>query len=566
MNWWNLLKEYAADDDWDDFDPAVHNVKDFLEGKLGPHHRPYEPSDIEGATAGDIIEDILSTQDESTGQGGEGPPRGPGDRRRPRGQALRTSPTPPRDMSRFRRTGSEPSRGYVRPKENQPPPPPRENTDRERFNYSRVPRRIKMPGEGRDEIFQEEPRRWLTPPAPPTSHEPEDTAAHDAAIDAAIESLMGRDAPPPPEPTVHPGSLMTESDLADKYHGSPIHLDTSDEFANISDLLEEDGPVHDLAGITSTGDRYPVEFQDIAAELHGDPDAPEPPWSVDAIEELIRTGQITPEDVEMFINPENPERPTTRSSIGIDPMTAMELGLPGPWGEGDTDTPTAERRIHIDRDPQVHEIMETIEDHPDDLDIERIMEGAQLGPEHDIAEPTFTGIPWNEDTGFTMGEPMTPFNAAWTLLKFNTGAAHGQTSAVDDELSNPTIHWDDLSMNRLREQDFNDYMDELYQRKVAGDPECEAIWDWYTKNHPDITNEIEKTYSVPGMEPGAPEEGGVGSQGPTNQVKVTTSPSADLTATANHHGFSFDEFGNLVRDSDKPEPEETKGFIGLSDE
>tara|TARA_R110002020_G_scaffold118792_7_gene271428 strand:- start:7933 stop:9630 length:1698 start_codon:yes stop_codon:yes gene_type:complete len=565
MNWWNLLKFYAADDDWEHFDPDVHDPLDFLAGQLGPHHSPHEqPEVVEGATEGDTIEDKLFTEDESHGQGGAGPPRGPGEDRPARGQTT-VVPNRPRNMPMYRRgTGSEPSRGYVRPR-NTPLPPPRENTNREQFNYSRVPRRILMPGEERQQT-----RRWLEPPVPPTSHEPEDTSAHDEAIDRAIELLTSGQYPTDEDAEMdrHPGSLMTESDLADKYHGSPIHLDNSDEFANVADLLEEGGPVHDVAGVMSSGDRYPVEFQDVGAELQDDPDAPTPPWAIDAMEEAIRTGKATPEDVEMFINPEHPDRPTTRAGIGLDPMTAMELGLP-PFGTGD-DTPSAERRVHIDREPQVHEIMDTIEDHPDDFDMERIMEGPRLGPEHDIAEPTFTGIPWNEDTGFTMGEPMTPFNAAWTLLKFNTGAAHGQTSAADDDLSNPTIHWDDPSMNRLREQDYNDYMDELYQRKIAGDPECEAIWDWYVRNHPDMTNEIEETYSVPGMEPGAPEEGGVTRRIPSNQVGVTTSPSANLEAQANHHGFSFDEQGNLViTSSDKkeePEEEKTSSVLDLLDE
>ena len=126
----------------------------------------FNPEDIEQATAGDIIQDKLSTQGDTRGQVSAGPPRGPGDWRRPRGQAIRVKPNPPMipgtsmPPPRRGRGSSEPSQ-YVQPR-NTPLPPPRENTDREQFNYSRVPRRIKMPGEGRDEIFQEEPRRWLT--------------------------------------------------------------------------------------------------------------------------------------------------------------------------------------------------------------------------------------------------------------------------------------------------------------------------------------------------------------------------------------------------------------------
>ena len=553
MNWWELLKQYSVDDDWEDFDPAIHDVKEYLAGIEGPHISPYE--DVEGATAGDIIEDALRTEEESRGQGGAGPPRGPGEDRPARGQSASVPSRPRTDMGYRRGTGSEPSRGYIRPR-NTPLPPPRENTDREQFNYSRVPRRILMPGEDPRGNIQESARnmRWLEPPAP---------GSDESAIDAAVESIMGRGGVTEfGDLDTHPGSLMTESDLADKYHGSPIHLDTSDEFANIADLLSEDDLTHDVAGVMPSGEKYPVEFQDIAAELQDDPDAPTPPWSVDAMEEAIRSGKVTPEELELFINPENPDRPTTRSTVGLDPMTAMEIGLP-PFGTDDT--PTAERRVHIDRDPQVHEIMETIEDHPDDFDMERIMEGAHLGPEHDIAEPTFAGIPFREDTGFTMSEPMTPFNAAWTLLKFNTGADYGQQSALDDELSNPTRHWDDPSMNDLRDQDFMEYMDELYQRKVGGDLESEAIWNWYTKNHPEITNQIEETYSVPGMEPGAPEEGGVESGG-SNRVKVTSSPSAQLTAAANHHGFEFDEFGNLSRIESPTESPKSKSIMDLGNE
>ena len=337
MNWWELLKQYSVDDDWEDFDPMVHDVEDYLAGVEGPHISPYE--DIEEASTGDIIEDALRTEEESRGQGGTGtgPSRGPGDWRRPRGQTIRAPPSLA-EVRRGRGSGSEPSRGYIRPR------------NRPFIDEYGVQKPFKR-------------QEW--------------TPELDEAMQVLVNHLRQQESEDEEDIGIgqrHPGSLMTESDLADKYHGSPIHLDNSDEFANLADLLMEDGPIHDLAGVMPSGEIYPVEFQDVAAELHGDPDAPEPPWSVDAIEEAIRSGKVTPDELELFIHPEQPERPTTRSSVGLDPMTAMEIGLPGPWGEGDTDTPTAERRVHIDRDPQVHEIMETIEDHPDDFDMERIME------------------------------------------------------------------------------------------------------------------------------------------------------------------------------------------------
>ena len=64
----------------------------------------------------------------------------------------------------------------------------------------------------------------------------------------------------------------------------------------------------------------------------------------------------------------------------------------------------------------------------------------------------------------------------------------------------------------------------------------------------------------------APEEGGVTERIPTNQVAVTTSPSADLEAQATHHGFEFDEHGNLVITGKKPEEKKTGSIMDLTDE
>ena len=46
MNWWNLLKFYAADDDWEHFDPDVPDPLDFLAGVAGPHHSPHEQPEV----------------------------------------------------------------------------------------------------------------------------------------------------------------------------------------------------------------------------------------------------------------------------------------------------------------------------------------------------------------------------------------------------------------------------------------------------------------------------------------------------------------------------------------
>ncbi len=532
MNWWDVIKAtFAADDDWEHFDPDEHDIHDFLaaRGRRDMELPPVKPDDTPlTPTAGDIIEDILSTQDEPTGQGGGGPARGPTEDRPARGQSVGL-PRPIRKPTTIWSSGprSEQSR-YAGPHKNTPLPPPRES------------------GSSTSHLPRAQPHRF--PPEPPTSFVPEDTSRFDE-LSQAIEDILsrgGRDAPPP-EPTVHPGSMMTNPDLMERYHDSPIHLDNESEFQDIQDVIDDETTGHDVAGVTHTGQKYPIGFHDIAAELHEDPDAPTPPWTVDTLDEALRTGKATPEDVEMFINPENPDRPTTRAGIGMDPMTAMELGLPGPWGEGDTDTPTAERRVHIDHDDQIREIMERLEDE-DDIDIERIMDPPPIGAEYDLGEPTFTGIPFNEDTGFTMGEPMTPFDMAWDLLK-------------------------DIShLEHLRESDWDQYMEGVYYEMLNGSSEAADEWIDIQRQDPqgakELVRQLGLSEEVDDFAAGAdaPEEGGVTERIPTNQVAVTTSPSADLEAQATHHGFEFDEHGNLVITGKKPEEKKTGSIMDLTDE
>ena len=586
MNWWDIIKaSFAADDDWEHFDPAEHDIRDYLAARGRrdmelPSHISDEPIE---PTAGDIIEDILSTQDEPTGQGGTGPPRGPGEDRPVRGQTA-VAPSRPMGLNRPiipRGTGREQSE-YAGPQRNTPLPPPRESgsstshlpraqssrfplpleeamsTLQEGMTEDSRPSDVQGPLEARDiehlDPVERERRAALPPIDPMEGGGPEsggwersfsNIAPED--MDRAMEALERYGSRP--EPSLqerwdamgeHPGSLMDEEDLIDAEITGRTRPEQEMGEQTVQDLLDEgeDMNLHEVSGVSPSGQTYPVELQGMAKDPASRRHAP--PWEVSDIEEASRTGEI-PADTEFDVDDEGNITQTVRGRVNPDLMDEVTS----------RDDPTAERRVHTNLEPAVEALFEGVNEQGSEaLDLDD--DGNLLTNPLDAAEKrgTFTGIPWSEETGFTRGESMTPFNVAWELMK-------------------------DIShLQGAKEHNWDQYISSIYNEMLTGNPAAREEWELIQQQDPESAAAVlahrplnrprtvgsKATFEFAPTNPEfiwpEAEEGGVTERIPTNQVGVTTSPSADLQAQATHHGFEFDENGNLVMTSKKKESDD----------